>query len=201
MLSRRLRLLYLTGFALAFAGCAPADGPSVRAIADAPKAFVGTHVRMKVTPVFWTAVRVSESGALAADADAGALVAVCAVNPQQVTQGLLVCARDAAPLTSVQARSAASQHVEGVIKTFARADLVKQVKATQGVDLIVSGDGLPLYLELEQPLVAASSAPTDGLPPPARRRVESALPSGLMASPSPTSQVRDKTPTSTGDSP
>lgn len=189
------------GFALAIAGCAPGDGPSVSDIAAAPKSFVGTRVRMNVTPVFWTAVRVSDSGVLAGESDAGALLAVVAVNPLQVTQGLLVCTRDASPLSAVQARSAVSQRVEGTMKTFSRADLVKQVKASQGVDLIVSSDGLPLFLELEQPLVAASLAPIEGLPPHPRPRALSPSPSEALASPSTKSRVRDKTSTSTGDSP
>lgn len=156
---------------------------------------------MQVTPVFWTAGRVSASGAQAGDADANALLAVCAVNPQQVTQGLLVCARDATPVASVQGRTAAAQRVDGMMKTFARADLVNAVKASFGVDLVVSADGLPLYLEVEQPLATSTSAPLESVPPPLQVRVVAPAPSTAPLSSSPASQVRDNTSTSTGATP
>ena len=206
---RALLFLPLLLLALACVGCSPGEGPTVSEIAAAPRSFVGSSIGMRVTPVFWTALRVRDDGSLGSATDADGWVAVCAVNPQRVTQGLLVCARDPAPLDTVRVRAAAAQRVDGVMKTFPRSDVVKAVKESQGVDLIVTSEGLPLYVEVAQPLATASALADQLAPRPVPARLRGVASSASPGTPSartssgavPSSPSGDTTSIPTGDIP
>jgi len=183
---RTLIVALLLVCALIAPGCSPGDGEGepFDEVAASSKSLLGSTLPMRVTPAFWTAIWVSPDGSVSSQATPSGWLCMCAVNPQKVTQAILICTRESKPsLDAVRQQMSSAQRVDGVLQAFERTDLVNEMKRANGVDLLVDAQGRPLYLVVSHPVAASTASPLPVTAPPPRllERLKSASPSPLSS--------------------
>lgn len=167
----RLALIFTGLLMLAACGCSQGprvedNGPDVAQIAAETETFVGKSVSMRGLPVFYTAVYVSGDGGLLSSPDKNGWLCMLVVNQRKVTQAILLCTRSEEPLTRIHTQKGGSTRIEGPVKSFVKTDLIAYMKEKQGVDLVTTRNGQPLWIEDQLPLKAAPPDETDASPRP-----------------------------------
>lgn len=197
---------FLIVFSLAAAGCTLGgqDGLPLDEVATAPARYLGRNVRLRVTPMLSTAVRVDADGREVESSTASTWLCVLVLNPTRVTQGMLACVQDETPLRELASKSAAMQRIEGRMAAFRERALVAVMKERTGVDLITTPEGSPLFIELSAPLTSSSpSAPV--VLPPHLRALSNPSPSASSTvaptSPPTSAPIPTPGPTSSGGTP